>query len=125
MVLRFKLSERGLKQAIERVNPRRLKSTRNRAVSKAADRMVSIMRENSRVGATLRYIKGWRKVGRGQGTRAVINEVSYAKYVTGRTQLTIHEPQAEAGDAFLNLMRRNHTGELRQIMIDELNREFQ
>lgn len=125
MVIRFEISERGLKQAKERIDPKHLRSARNRAVGRAADFMLVIMRANSRVGTSQRYIAGWHKVGRGQEARAIINEVPYAKYVTGRTQLTIHEPQAEAGDAFLNLMRRNNTGQMRRIMNDSLNKEFQ
>jgi len=123
MTISYTVSEYGTKAALRLVDPNRIKSIRNKGVSAAADFMVAVFIDNSR-DDTGKYWRKWRKVGRGQGERRVINDMPYAKYVTGASMWTTYSPQGEAGNAFVRKIAREYAKDVRAIILKIYRREY-
>lgn len=123
MCVTFKISEFGLKKALKLFSPSRSRRVRVKALNEGANFIISELEQNSRED-TGKYSVGWRKRGRGEGPRTVVNKMPYAKYVTAPTQPTKHDPQAGAGEAYIALMTRKFQPEMRRIMKEAVQEEY-
>ncbi len=123
MAIVFTVSEHGTKSALRTLAPNKMKRIRNKGVNKAADIMLEVLQGNSR-NLTGAYEGAWRKAGSGPEERSIINNISYAKYVTGVRQRTKFVPQGQAGAFFMRKMRRENTAKLRSIILGVIRDEF-
>lgn len=122
-MVQFIISEHGLKGLLKKFSPSRAARVRVKALKRGQDFMLQTFIENSRFD-TGNYAGSWRRGGSGTTERFVENIAEYAKYVTAPTQFTIHEPQAEAGAAYIALMTRKFRPEMRRIVLEAVREEL-